>query len=221
MRKMRLMQNRYFKFLMYLGVWLGLNILWGLRSAILYSGVSFPTMFMGMMALSFAPIIGVTILLLMTLFRSRKLNLVALIWMILASVTSMPPIYLLSVSMFSVVSVLVCDTYLAVIICNRDRPVKAVNQVALGLIVIFVLCLLSPEISARFAINGYSDPNTAIKTGVQLTSKNNDALQTNGLTTVTPRRPNVEISGVGNINIKIQRIGVFYFSTVGNYSYDW
>lgn len=51
------MQNRYFKFLMYLGVWLGLNILWGLRSAILYSGVSFPTMFMGMMALSFAPII--------------------------------------------------------------------------------------------------------------------------------------------------------------------
>lgn len=41
------MQNRYFKFLMYLGVWLGLNILWGLRSAILYSGVSFPTMFMG------------------------------------------------------------------------------------------------------------------------------------------------------------------------------
>lgn len=215
------MQNRYLRLLMYLGVWLGLNILWELRATILYSGVNFPFMFMGVMVLSFAPLIGITVLLLMTLFKRRELNLTALIWLILATVASNPPIYLLSTSVFSVIAVLICNVYLAVIICNHDRSLKHTSLITWTFAVVFVLCLMSPNLSARFAINGYSTFNSALKTHIGLTTKHKNELQQRGSTTIKPHHPNIKISGVGDIDIQITRLGPFYFSTIGNYVYEW
>lgn len=221
MKGMAPVQNRYLKLLLYICVWLGLNVLWELRAIILYTGIHFPFLFMGAAALSFAPIVGITVLLLMVLFKSRKLNLAALIWLILATAAANPPIYLLSVSLFSVVTVLICNVYLTVIICNRDQPLRHANKISWTFAIIFVLCLTSPKLSARFAINGYATANTAVNTHLNLTTDHKNQLKNHGITTIAPSQPKVELSGVGDIKITITRIGILYFSTIGNYSYDW
>ncbi|AMV62934.1 Hypothetical protein ADU70_1450 [Pediococcus damnosus] len=213
------MQHRYLKMLIYFCVWMGLNILWVLRS-ISYLTVD-STMLVGKsIALHFAPIVGITVLLLMTLFKWRPLNLVALIWLVLATITARPPIYLLSVGMFGGILVLICDVYLTVIICNHDQPVKYVNQIAVILGIAFFLCLLSPKLSAQFASSGYSDPVTATKTEITVTKKNTNQLKTNNVTRITPRHPKIYLNGVGDINLKIRRIGIFYFS-YADYVYKW
>ncbi|WP_412989245.1 hypothetical protein ACLJJ6_09685 [Pediococcus siamensis] len=205
----------------FFSVWLGLTILWGLRSISAYHEIRMPLQFTSIVILNFAPIIGIMVLLLMTLFRSRKLNLTALIFLILATLTSRPPIYLLSVSLFGVPLVLICNIYLSVIICNHDQPLPVAKWVAVLIGVGFLLCLRSPQLSARFAITGYADPLTAMQTRVTVNSEAKQRLKQNGTILITPKDPEVTLSGVGKINLKVKRIGFLYFSQIGNYTYEW
>jgi len=213
------MRYRNLRIPIYFCVWMGLNILWALR-AISYPTVE-STMLVGKgMVLNFVPLAGITVLLLMTLFKWRPINLIALIFLILATITAKPPIYLLPVAMFGVVFVLICDAYLAVIICNHDRPAKYVNQIAVIIGVLFCLCLLSPKLSAHLASSSYADPFAAAKTEIVLTDSNVNQLKKNKLTIVTPKQPRISIKGIGNISFKIRRFGIFYVS-YADYKYHW